>query len=1010
MGRIRKDSKRLPPLDGSSRVKAPHDHRGLSRAKQVDPNLALYSSVGCKASSSECHSRVGMSGPQSGGDERNGRRCRESHPQCPSGTTIDVGVDVDNGPPQAQPPHCPQPWQRPCGPDCEAALPRPCGCTRRDSRRTHAPHPRTTLPCVVAYRSLHGRHLSSNASHSHPFPPLRPPTRPVTMLPPSPCCLSSSLRYLVSLVLLGLVASPLVASQSSFSTFYSSSSPCGITSDPQGFIYTSTCTTGTIQKWDAQGNAVASFDTGVASTLTKLANASGIAVEPDYLAIAPSGDLWSIEAAGGNANALHISNSAQPTSATYLNLAAYGGAFGLAFTPNSSDPWMIFPACQKSPQGAAFQKFNCTQLMQLAANGTVLRAINTNAIPALVNATLSAITSDASGALYITAGSVARYPSYGFFYADYELIAQPGFYASWNVYKLSVTGQLLQTFVPPINPPFIYYSPEISPVTGNLFVPDYYQQLTYVFSPSGILLQNLTQETGGGGAPAEPFTVAASGDLVGLSINGISILDTAANGTPRFSYNTGLVPLSSPFVGGLNPAGTVLYVGSTVPEQAMATFSTNGTYLGSFARSVVTSAAGIDCDAQGNVYVADSGTSVIYKFTAAGVLLRNFSAPAAYSFQFGFNVGGALRVNRQTGAIAVNDGDGFTVLAADGTLITRLMGPGVLINSGELGWSSQGYLVYSANETVAVQALNGTVLAIFNITQPFFVSSGIVVTTDDRVIVSNIGMPTTSILMYSLSGMLLATIAPTTSGLNPWGLAYSPATPSFFYEFDVSNNRILTFSIPAAGTGGSARGDPQFVGLRGQSFQVHGIDGAVYALISEERTAVNARFVFLSSGRCPVIDGLALNNCYSHPGSYMGAMSFQVRGEDSQLHTAVLTAGKADVGFASVQVDGALLSAGQSVEASSVFSVQRTGTHAVRVVLPSFELRLENSDLFINLQQLTPRVPLSRLTSHGLLGQTHSATLHKSTLRYIEGEVDDYTLNDDDLLATEFVYSCFRRD
>ena len=666
------------------------------------------------------------------------------------------------------------------------------------------------------------------------------------MLRPSPSSLSSSLRFLV-LVLLGLVTSPLVAPQSPFSTFYSSSSPCGITSDPQGFIYTSTCTTGTIQKWDVQGNAVASFDTGIVSTLTKLANASGILVQPDYLSIAPSGDLWSIESAGGNANALHITNAAQPTSATYLNLAAYGGAFGLAFTPNLSDPWMIFPACQKSPLGAAFQKFNCTQLMQLAADGTVLRAINTNAIPALINATLSAIITDASGALYITAGSVARYPSYAFFYYPGidQIIAQPGFYTSWNTYKLSVTGQLLQTFVPPINPPFIYYSPEISPVTGNLFMPDYYTQMMYVFSPSGVLLQNLTQETGGGGAPAEPFTVAASGDLVGLSVNGISILDTAANGTPRFSYNTGPVPLSSPFVGGLNPAGTVLYVGSTVPEQAMATFSTNGTYLGSFARSVITSAAGIDCDAQGNVYVADSGTSVIYKFTAAGVLLRNFSAPAAYSFQFGLNVGGSLRVNQQTGAIAVNDGDGFTVLAADGTLVTRLMGGGVLTASGELGWSSQGYLVYSANSSVAVQALNGTVLAVFNITQPFFISSGLVVTTDDRVIVSNIGMPTTSILMFSLSGTLLATIAPTTSGLNPWGLAYSPVTPSFFYEFDVSNNRILTFSIPAAGTGGSARGDPQFVGLRGQSFQVHGIDGAVYALISEEHTAVNARFVFL---------------------------------------------------------------------------------------------------------------------------------------------------------------------
>src|SRR6185437_8165113 len=142
------------------------------------------------------------------------------------------------------------------------------------------------------------------------------------------------------------------------------------------------------------------------------------------------------------------------------------------------------------------------------------------------------------------------------------------------------------------------------------------------------------------------------------------------------------------------------------------------------------------------------------------------------------------------------------------------------------------------NSTIIVQALNRTILTVFNYTAEPFVPSGVIVTSDDRVIVSNIGNPYTGILIFSLSGVLLSVIAPPSLGLNPWGLAYSPVNPTLLYEFDVSNNRILTFTIPAAAPASSARGDPQFIGLRGQSFQVHGIDRAVYALISEEHTAV----------------------------------------------------------------------------------------------------------------------------------------------------------------------------
>ena len=56
----------------------------------------------------------------------------------------------------------------------------------------------------------------------------------------------------------------------------------------------------------------------------------------------------------------------------------------------------------------------------------------------------------------------------------------------------------------------------------------------------------------------------------------------------------------------------------------------------------------------------------------------------------------------------------------------------------------------------------------------------------------------------------------------------------------------------------SVLGDPMFTGLLGQVYQVHGMDGAVYNLISEPACQVNARFVFLSSGVCPTVQGVAL--------------------------------------------------------------------------------------------------------------------------------------------------------
>jgi hypothetical protein len=42
-----------------------------------------------------------------------------------------------------------------------------------------------------------------------------------------------------------------------------------------------------------------------------------------------------------------------------------------------------------------------------------------------------------------------------------------------------------------------------------------------------------------------------------------------------------------------------------------------------------------------------------------------------------------------------------------------------------------------------------------------------------------------------------------------------------------------------------------FIGLRGQKYQVHGLHDPVYSIISDVGIWMNARFMFLTSGRCP---------------------------------------------------------------------------------------------------------------------------------------------------------------
>ena len=214
----------------------------------------------------------------------------------------------------------------------------------------------------------------------------------------------------------------------------------------------------------------------------------------------------------------------------------------------------------------------------------------------------------------------------------------------------------------------------------------------------------------------------------------------------------------------------------------------------------------------------------------------------------------------------------------------------------------------------------------------------------------------------------------------------------------------------------AVRGDPQFVGLRGQSYQVHGIDGAVYSLISDDQLAVNARFGFLSSPRlCPSYASVqpwsageqpTAISCWSHDGSYLTELGFLTPSQ-----RLLVRAGSAANGFVAVELNGRSIAsvAGDVMEGD--VQVRVLSRHQLTVRVGSFEVRVENSDGFVNLAGVSVLQPLTSLRCHGLLGQTwkrpdsSTGTADSSLRAVVEGEVDDYVIPNEELFGTDFIYS-----
>ena len=213
-------------------------------------------------------------------------------------------------------------------------------------------------------------------------------------------------------------------------------------------------------------------------------------------------------------------------------------------------------------------------------------------------------------------------------------------------------------------------------------------------------------------------------------------------------------------------------------------------------------------------------------------------------------------------------------------------------------------------------------------------------------------------------------------------------------------------------TGAFVAGDPQFKGLRGQSFQVHGVDGAVYNLISDSNMQLNTRFTFLEGPRpCPVMPstGKVSAACWSHPGSYLSELALKTSGGSQVL----IVSGEASQGFASIQLDGKTMAVGSTAELSfsdsdATGSLTVDTTHELTIRSGLFELVVENNDGFVNLRSVyVSAANWPKLAAHGLLGQTWQNKRYGGKIKEIEGDVDDYLVEDDNMFGDNFLYNKF---
>jgi len=139
--------------------------------------------------------------------------------------------------------------------------------------------------------------------------------------------------------------------------------------------------------------------------------------------------------------------------------------------------------------------------------------------------------------------------------------------------------------------------------------------------------------------------------------------------------------------------------------------------------------------------------------------------------------------------------------------------------------------------------------------------------------------------------------------------------------------------------------------------------------------------------------------CWSHAGSYLNELGLKT--PHNQLF---IEAGPADTGFDAVTLNGKTIKVGESTELFSFNS-----THEITLTFGEWTVEVENSDMFVNLRSVRVHPSSwSKLASHGLLGQTWSNKRYSGLVSAIEGDVDDYLVNENSVFGNLFVFNQYQ--
>jgi len=238
---------------------------------------------------------------------------------------------------------------------------------------------------------------------------------------------------------------------------------------------------------------------------------------------------------------------------------------------------------------------------------------------------------------------------------------------------------------------------------------------------------------------------------------------------------------------------------------------------------------------------------------------------------------------------------------------------------------------------------------------------------------------------------------------------------------------IIVVGCPPA----NVQQDPQFVGLQGQHFQVHGLADSVFNLISSPSMQLNSRFVYLSNGKC------FYNNtaCWSHPGTYLQSLGFGYYDQHVEVRSNAHDNGL------SVFINGDEIQTSNKQQVLT--TVYNKNTHAVvsypingKLIFETekWQIVATNADFFINIQvslldsdimrqgrqkvmfsgvhpdtqELTQgELPTVKPHIHGLVGQTW-LNAEYANKQLFEGEILEYWLESNNLFGNDFMYNNFQ--